>query len=45
MPTEWTTQKKWINSQKGTIPKLDQKETENINRQITGTEIETNLKT
>ena len=41
MPIKWTTQKKWTHSQKGIIfqrPNLE--ETENKNRPVTSTEIE-----
>ena len=42
MPIKWTTWKKWINSWKSiNFPKLNHEEIENLNRPITGTEIET----
>ena len=44
MPTNWTTWTKWINSQKHSLPKLNQEEPENLNRQITLNEIETVIK-
>ena len=41
MPTNWTTCKKWIDSWKHTIfQKINQEESENLNRQITPSEIE-----
>ena len=41
MPIKWTTWKKWTNLEKYNFPKLNQEETENLNRPITSTEIET----
>src|SRR5574337_833368 len=42
MPIKWTTWKKWtICREKYNFLKLNQKETENLNRPITSTEIET----
>ena len=42
MPIKWTTWKKWTNFlEKYNFPKLNQEETENLNRPITSTEIET----
>ena len=41
MPTNWTTWTKWINSQKHTVfQKLNQEEKQNLNKQITPSEIE-----
>ena len=45
MPTNQTTWMKWINSQKHkNLPKLNQEESENLNRQITHSEIEAVIK-
>ena len=42
MPIKWTTWKKWTKIlEKYNFPKLNQEEIENLNRQITSTEIET----
>ena len=41
MPIKWTTWKKWTNIREVQVPKLNQEETENLNRPITSTEIET----
>ena len=42
MPIKWTTWKKWTNFlEKYNFPKLNQEETENLNRPITSMEIET----
>ena len=41
MPSKWTTWKKWTNSKKSLTPKLNQEETEDLNRPITSMEIET----
>ena len=44
MPTKWTPQKKWANSQKETTFKTEEeKRMENMNRPITSTEIESDL--
>ena len=42
-PTNWITWTKWINSQKFTY-KVNQEESENLNRQITSNEIEAVIK-
>ena len=45
MPIKWTTWKKWTKFlEKYNLPKLNQKEIENLNRPITSTEIETVIK-
>ena len=44
MPTNWTTQKKWIDSQKHNLPKLNQEATVNLNRPVTSNEIESVVK-
>ena len=44
MPIKWTTWKKWTILRKAQPPRLNQEETENINRPITSTEIETAIK-
>ena len=42
MPIKWTTWKKWTNFlEKYNFPKLNQEETENLNRPLTGMGIET----
>ena len=43
MPIKWTTWKKWTNSQYN-LPKLNQEETENLNRSIRSTEIKIVIK-
>ena len=40
MLIKWTTWKKWTNSQKNKLLKLNQEEIQNFNRPITSTEIE-----
>ena len=44
MPIKWTTWKKWTNIREVQVPKLNQEETENLNRPITSKEIETVIK-
>ena len=46
MSIKQTTKKKWTNSQKGrsSLPRLNKKEIDNINRPITSHEIETMIK-
>ena len=44
MPIKWTTWKKWTNLRKAHLPRMNQEATENINRLITSTEIETVIK-
>ena len=44
MPINWTTWTKQINSQKLYVPKLNQEESENLNRQIAAREIEAVIK-
>ena len=45
MPIKWTTWKKWTKFlEKYNLPKLNQKEIENLNRPITSTEIKTVIK-
>ena len=44
MATNWKTWMKWINFQKHNLPKLNQEESENLNRQITPNEIEDIMK-
>ena len=43
MLIKWTTWKKLTNSQKGSLPRLNQEEIETINRLITKTVIETEI--
>ena len=38
--TNWKTQKKWINSQKDNLPRLNKEDTENLNRPITRKKIQ-----
>ena len=45
MPTNLTTQKKWTTFQRHSPPKLNQEETDQLNRQITRNEIEQVIKT
>ena len=44
MPIKWTTWKKWTNSQKDSLPRLNWEEIESMNRPVTSTEIETVIK-
>ena len=44
MPIRWTTWKKWTNLERYNLPRLNQEETENMNRPITSNEIETLIK-
>ena len=45
MPIKWTTWKKWTKFlEKHNLPKLNQREIENLNRPITSTEIKTVIK-
>ena len=44
MPTNWTTWRKWIFLEIYNLPKINQEESENLNKQVTTSETESVIK-